>query len=124
MTKGIRTTYGSKIFEHYVPDVDSAVYEKLTKAGAVLLGKNGMHELAFGLTSDNPHFGPVRNPRNPACIPGGSSGGSAAAVASMSIGIRAEAIAFMPGFGYSVAAASLVGQSLGAKNPERAARAA
>ena len=81
-TKGIRTTRGSKIFADHIPDRDSAVYEKLTEAGAVLMGKNGMHELAYGITSDNPHFGTIRNPRNPACIPGGSSGGSAVAVAS------------------------------------------
>ena len=69
----MRTTYGSKIFAEHVPDHDSAVYEKLTEAGAVLMGKNGMHELAYGVTSDNPHFGTIRNPRNPGCIPGGSS---------------------------------------------------
>jgi aspartyl-tRNA(Asn)/glutamyl-tRNA(Gln) amidotransferase subunit A len=81
-TRGIRTTSGSKILADHIPDHDSAVYEKLTEAGAVLLGKNGMHELAYGITSDNPHFGTIRNPRNTDCIPGGSSGGSAAAVAS------------------------------------------
>jgi aspartyl-tRNA(Asn)/glutamyl-tRNA(Gln) amidotransferase subunit A len=81
-TKGIRTTCGSKIFAEHVPAHDSAVYEKLSEAGAVLMGKNGMHELAYGITSNNPHFGTIRNPRNPECIPGGSSGGSAVAVAS------------------------------------------
>ena len=81
-TKGIRTTCGSKIFAEYVPDHDSAVYEKLSEAGAVLVGKNGMHELAYGITSNNPHFGTIRNPRDTERIPGGSSGGSAAAVAS------------------------------------------
>jgi aspartyl-tRNA(Asn)/glutamyl-tRNA(Gln) amidotransferase subunit A len=81
-TKGILTTCGSKIFAEYVPDRDSAVYEKLSEVGAVLMGKNGMHELAYGITSNNPHFGAIRNPRNTECIPGGSSGGSAAAVAS------------------------------------------
>ena len=81
-TKGILTTCGSKIFAEHVPDRDSAVYEKLSEAGAVLMGKNGMHELAYGITSNNPHFGTIRNPRNTECIPGGSSGGSAAAVAS------------------------------------------
>jgi aspartyl-tRNA(Asn)/glutamyl-tRNA(Gln) amidotransferase subunit A len=81
-TKGIRTTCGSKIFAEHVPERDSAVYEKLREAGAVLVGKNGMHELAYGITSDNPHFGTIRNPRNTDCIPGGSSGGSAVAVAS------------------------------------------
>jgi len=81
-TKGIRTTCGSKIFGEYVPELDSAVYEKLSEAGAVLVGKNNMHELAYGITSNNPHFGTIRNPRNTECIPGGSSGGSAVAVAS------------------------------------------
>ncbi len=81
-TKGVRTTCGSKIFVGHVPGRDSAVYEKLLEAGAVLMGKNNMHELAYGITSDNPHFGTVRNPRDTEHIPGGSSGGSAAAVAS------------------------------------------
>lgn len=84
-TSGIRTTAGSKIFADYVPDHDSVVYRKLTEAGAVLIGKTGMHELAYGITNDNPHYGPVRNPRDPARISGGSSGGSAAAVASGSV---------------------------------------
>jgi aspartyl-tRNA(Asn)/glutamyl-tRNA(Gln) amidotransferase subunit A len=81
-TRGIRTTAGSKIFANYIPDRDCEVYQKLTAAGAVLMGKTGMHELAYGITNDNPHFGPVRNPRDPARISGGSSGGSAAAVAA------------------------------------------
>ncbi|MGA2711940.1 MAG: amidase [Bryobacteraceae bacterium] len=81
-TRGIRTTAGSKIFADYVPDRDCEVYRKLTEAGAVLMGKTGLHELAFGITNDNPHFGAVRNPRDPARIPGGSSGGSGAAVAA------------------------------------------
>ena len=81
-TRGIRTTCGSMLFEHHVPDHDSAVTEKLAAAGAVLVGKTGMHELAYGITSNNPHFGTIRNPRGLDRIPGGSSGGSAAAVAS------------------------------------------
>src|SRR5438132_931469 len=81
-TKGVRTTCGSKLFADFVPDRDSAVVEKLDSAGAVLIGKTGMHELAFGVTSNNPHFGAVRNPWNPECIPGGSSGGSGSAVGS------------------------------------------
>ena len=81
-TKGIRTTCGSKLFADYVPNRDSAVTERLARVGAVMLGKTGMHELAYGVTSNNPHFGPVRNPWNPDCIPGGSSGGSATAVAA------------------------------------------
>jgi aspartyl-tRNA(Asn)/glutamyl-tRNA(Gln) amidotransferase subunit A len=81
-TRGIRTTCGSKLFADFVPDYNCAVYERLTEAGAVLMGKTGLHELAYGITSNNPHFGPVRNPRDPERIPGGSSGGSGAAVAA------------------------------------------
>jgi aspartyl-tRNA(Asn)/glutamyl-tRNA(Gln) amidotransferase subunit A len=81
-TRGIRTTCGSKLFFDFVPDYDCAVYERLTEAGAVLMGKTGLHELAYGVTNNNPHFGPVRNPRDPERIPGGSSGGSGAAVAA------------------------------------------
>jgi aspartyl-tRNA(Asn)/glutamyl-tRNA(Gln) amidotransferase subunit A len=58
------------------------VVEKLAEAGAVMIGKAGLHELAYGITSDNPHFGTIRNPRNPEHLPGGSSGGSAVAVAA------------------------------------------
>ena len=81
-TRGVRTTGGSKIFEDFVPDHDAAVVEKLDAAGAVSMGKLNMHELAFGITSTNPHFGAVRNPWKPEHIPGGSSGGSGAAVAT------------------------------------------
>jgi aspartyl-tRNA(Asn)/glutamyl-tRNA(Gln) amidotransferase subunit A len=80
-TAGIRTTGGTKIFDH-IPDHDCTVYEKLRAAGAVLTGKTGLHELAYGITSNNPHFGAVRNPHDPSRIPGGSSGGSGAAVAA------------------------------------------
>jgi aspartyl-tRNA(Asn)/glutamyl-tRNA(Gln) amidotransferase subunit A len=81
-TKGVRTTCGSKLFARFIPDHDAAVVEKLEAAGAVLVGKTNMHELAFGITSGNPHFGAVRNPWNLDCVPGGSSGGSGAAVAA------------------------------------------
>jgi aspartyl-tRNA(Asn)/glutamyl-tRNA(Gln) amidotransferase subunit A len=81
-TKGVRTTAGSKIYGDFVPDHDGAVAEKLQAAGAVNVGKLGMHELAFGITSNNAHYGAVRNPWDPARIPGGSSGGSGAAVAA------------------------------------------
>jgi aspartyl-tRNA(Asn)/glutamyl-tRNA(Gln) amidotransferase subunit A len=81
-TSGIPTTCGSKIFRNRIPDRDSAVYQKLTEAGAVLMGKTGLHEFAYGITSNNPHFGAVRNPHDPTRIPGGSSGGSGAAVAA------------------------------------------
>jgi len=81
-TKGVRTTAGSKILSDWVPDYDATVVTKLTEAGAISLGKLGMHEWAFGTTSDNVHFGPVRNPWNTECVPGGSSGGSGAATAA------------------------------------------
>jgi aspartyl-tRNA(Asn)/glutamyl-tRNA(Gln) amidotransferase subunit A len=81
-TRGVRTTCGSKVYEDYVPATDAAVVERLRAAGAVLLGKLNMHEMAYGTTSANPHFGPVRNPWNPEHSPGGSSGGSGAAVAA------------------------------------------
>ena len=81
-TQGIRTTSGSKLFADYVPDSDAPVARKLADAGAVMLGKTGLHELAYGVTSENPHFGAIRNPRDPARTPGGSSGGSGAAVAA------------------------------------------
>jgi aspartyl-tRNA(Asn)/glutamyl-tRNA(Gln) amidotransferase subunit A len=81
-TRGVRTTCGSKVYETFVPDVDAAAVERLAAAGAVMLGKLNMHELAYGITSANPHFGPVRNPWNAEHSPGGSSGGSGAAVAA------------------------------------------
>jgi len=81
-TRGIRTTAGSKILADFVPEKDSEVARLLAKAGAILLGKTNMHEFAYGITSENPHYGPVRNPWSRDRISGGSSGGSAAAVAT------------------------------------------
>ena len=81
-TRGIRTTCGSKLFANLIPERDAAVVERLKAAGAVIVGKNNMHELAYGITSSNPHFGTVRNPWAPERIPGGSSGGSGSAVAA------------------------------------------
>ncbi|NWF85802.1 MAG: amidase [Bryobacteraceae bacterium] len=81
-TKGILTTSGSKVFGGFVPREDAAVVERFAAAGAVLLGKTAMHEHAFGITSNNPHYGAVRNPWDLERIPGGSSGGSGAAVAA------------------------------------------
>jgi aspartyl-tRNA(Asn)/glutamyl-tRNA(Gln) amidotransferase subunit A len=81
-TRGVLTTAGSLLYKDFVPDHDAAVIERLEKAGAVLIGKLNMHELAYGITSANPHFGAVRNPWNVEHSPGGSSGGSGAAVAS------------------------------------------
>lgn len=79
-TKGIRTTAGSRILKDWIPDDDATVVRKLREAGAVLLGKLGLHEFAYGISSVNPHFGDVRNPWDTTKIPGGSSGGSAVAV--------------------------------------------
>ena len=81
-TKGVPTTAGSKVYQNFLPEYNATVVEKLLAAGAVLLGKLNMHEFAYGITSANPHFGAVRNPWNPRHSPGGSSGGSAAAVAT------------------------------------------
>lgn len=81
-TEGVRTTAGSKILDNFIPLADAVVAQKLSRAGAVLLGKTNLHEFAYGITTENPHYGPARNPWNLECIPGGSSGGSAAAVAT------------------------------------------
>jgi aspartyl-tRNA(Asn)/glutamyl-tRNA(Gln) amidotransferase subunit A len=81
-TKGIRTTGGSLLFKDFIPEYDATVVGKLRAGGAVSLGKLNQHELAYGTTSKNPHFGFVLNPRDPEHIPGGSSGGSGAAIAA------------------------------------------
>ena len=81
-TKGVRTTSGSKIFADFIPGTDAPLVARLQAAGAITVGKVGLHELAYGITSDNPHYGTIRNPRNPDHSPGGSSGGSAVAVAT------------------------------------------
>ena len=81
-TAGVRTTAASAIFHDRVPDKDAAVVKKLRAAGAVIIGKQNLHEFAYGGSSVISHFGPVRNPANPEFIAGGSSGGSAAAVAT------------------------------------------
>jgi aspartyl-tRNA(Asn)/glutamyl-tRNA(Gln) amidotransferase subunit A len=81
-TAGVRTTAGAKVFADRVPEHDAVVVEKLRDAGAVILGKLNMHEWALGVTNDNPHFGACHNPWALDRIPGGSSGGSAAALAA------------------------------------------
>ena len=80
--RGLPTTVGSRLMADNIPESNAAVIEKLDEAGAILVGKTGLHEWAYGITSTNPHFGPVRNPWDPERIPGGSSGGSAAAQAA------------------------------------------
>jgi aspartyl-tRNA(Asn)/glutamyl-tRNA(Gln) amidotransferase subunit A len=87
-TRGVRTTAGSRILSDFVPDKDSRVSAKLASAGAILLGKTNMHEFAYGITNENPHYGPARNPWALDHVTGGSSGGSAAALA-MGIGFAA-----------------------------------
>jgi len=81
-TAGIRTTAGSKFFSDNIPDNDAFVVEKLKQAGAILMGKTNTHEIALGVTGNNPHYGTARNPWNTDRIPGGSSSGSAIAVAT------------------------------------------
>jgi len=81
-TDGIRTTCGSKLFEDRIPDKDAAAVTHMLEGGAVLLGKTGLHELAYGNSSINPFFGAVRNPWATDHDPGGSSGGSASAVSA------------------------------------------
>ncbi|MEF3120120.1 amidase [Kocuria flava] len=81
-TAGTRTTGGSAVFKDFVPSEDATAVRLLKDAGALVLGKTNLHECGFGITSNNPHFGPVRNPYDPLRIPGGSSGGSGAAVAA------------------------------------------
>jgi aspartyl-tRNA(Asn)/glutamyl-tRNA(Gln) amidotransferase subunit A len=81
-TEGLRTTAGSTFFADYIPEEDAVAVQKLKQAGAVILGKLNMHEIALGVTNENPHYGDCCNPWDLSCITGGSSGGNAAALAA------------------------------------------
>jgi len=81
-TASLRTTAGSKFFAENIPDSDAFVVGKLKQAGATIMGKTNTHEIALGVTGNNPHYGTARNPWNTELIPGGSSSGSAIAVAT------------------------------------------
>ncbi|MEA2382875.1 MAG: aspartyl-tRNA(Asn)/glutamyl-tRNA(Gln) amidotransferase subunit [Solirubrobacteraceae bacterium] len=81
-TAGVRTTYGSAVFADHVPDTTATAVARLEQAGYATVAKANLHEFAWGITSENPHYGTVPNPNAPGRVAGGSSGGSAAALAA------------------------------------------